>query len=52
MGEPVHDPWQLVLLETADGSTVAARVWLPPLPGLPAQRVPADAGDAGAGAEV
>jgi hypothetical protein len=30
----MHDPWRMVLLTTPDGSTVPARVWLPPVSGL------------------
>jgi hypothetical protein len=30
----MHEPWRLVLLTAPDGSTVPARVWLPPLPGV------------------
>ena len=29
------DPWHLVLVRTAEGTTVPVRVWLPPLPGAP-----------------
>lgn len=31
----IVDPWVLVLVRTAEGSTVPVRVWLPPLPGAP-----------------
>jgi hypothetical protein len=30
------DPWHLVLVPAAGGTTVPVRVWLPPLPGAPA----------------
>ena len=42
------DPWHLVMVRTPEGTTVPARVWLPPLPETAAAGAEPDPPETGA----